>query len=269
MRQLAAGGHRVRALTRTPATADLPDGVDVVSGDLTDPGTLTGAFAGVSAVHFITFGGQDGAPLSTGPALAELAIRAGVRRTTVLRGWEESGLEQALTAAGLGWTQLAPVEFMSGALEWAPCVREHGAVRLLADWPSAVVHEADIAAVAAVALTEDGHAGRTYDITGPEALTPRQRTRVLGDVLGRPIAFEPLTEEQERERLRSCGYGEDDVEFGIRLATAPPVTAAVVRPTVQRVTGRPARTFAQWAAEHADAFRTGPSRAPATVPADV
>ena len=60
---------------------------------------------------------------------------------------------------------------------------------------------------------------------------------------------------QERERLRSYGYPEEHIEFGIQLATSPPPQAGVVHPTVERVTGRPARTFAEWAAEHADAFR--------------
>ena len=144
---------------------------------------------------------------------------------------------------------------MSGALELADSVRTDGAVRQHGDWPSAVVHEADIAAVALIALTEDGHAGKTYPITGPEALTPAERTRLIGRAIGREITFDQLTEDQERDRLRSYGYDEDYVEFGIQLAANPPPEAAVVHPTVERVTGQPARTFAQWAAEHADAFR--------------
>jgi uncharacterized protein YbjT (DUF2867 family) len=178
-----------------------------------------------------------------------------VRTITVLRGWEESSVERALRASDIDWTLLAPVEFMSGALEWAGSVHEHNAVQLLADWPSAVVHEADIAAVAATALTEDGHSGRTYPITGPQALTSAERTHLIGRAIGCDIAFEQLTEGEERDRLRSCGYPEDHVEFGIQLATNPPPQAGVVQPTVEQVTGRPARTFARWATEHADAFR--------------
>lgn len=253
--QLVDAGRPVRALTRNPASAKLPESVEVIAGDLTDTATLTDAFDGVTAAHLITFGGDEGEPLATGPQLVELASTAGVRRVTVLSGWDESSVEEALRAGGIGWTLLAPVEFMSGALEWADAVRTHNAVRLLADWPSAVVHEADIAAVAARALTEDGHAGRTYEITGPQALTSAERTRLIGEAIGRDVAFEQLTEDQERERLRSYGYPEDYVEFGIQLAVNPPPQAGIVRPTVEQVTGRPARTFAQWAAEHADAFR--------------
>lgn len=120
------------------------------------------------------------------------------------------------------------------------------------------MHEADIAAVAVTALTQDGHAGQTYPLTGPEALTPVERTRILAEATGEDIAFVHLSEDAERARLRGYGYDEDYVEFGIQLATSTPDVAAVVLPTVTDVTGRPARTFAQWAHEHAEHFRTTP-----------
>lgn len=255
VQQLTDAGHPVRALTRNPARADLPESVEVVAGDLTDPDTLTGAFQGATAAHLITFGGDNGEPLTTGPQVVQLATRAGVRRVTVLGGWEETTVEPALRASNLDWTVLSPGEFMSGALEWAASIRDHATVRMLANWPSAPVHDADIAAVAVAALTEDGHVGRTYPITGPQALTPAERTRLIRQAIGRQIAFEELTEDQERDRLRSYGYPDDYVEFGIQLATNPPPQAAVIHPTVEAVTGRPARTFALWATENADAFR--------------
>jgi uncharacterized protein YbjT (DUF2867 family) len=253
--QLSAAGHRVRALTRDPARARFAAGVEVVAGDLRDAATLGAAFDGATAAHLITFGGDDGAELENGEAIADLAARSGVRRVSVLSGWAPTSVERALRASAIGWTLVAPVEFMSGALEWAPEVCEHGTVSTLAAFPSAVVHEADIAAVAAAALTEDGHAGLTRHVTGPEALTPEQRTRLLAAATGRDLAYVPLTADQERERLRALGYPEDYVEFGVRLATNPPSVAGDVTDTVESVTGRPARTFAQWAEEHADRFR--------------
>jgi uncharacterized protein YbjT (DUF2867 family) len=143
---------------------------------------------------------------------------------------------------------------MLNTLEWAEEIRATATVSTLATWPSALVHEADIAAVAACALTEEGHGGRSYALTGPEALTPRQRTRTLADATGLAITHVQLTEEQERRRLSGYGYPDDYVEFGIQLATNPPEAAGTVLPTVEQVTGRPARTFGQWAAEHAAAF---------------
>jgi uncharacterized protein YbjT (DUF2867 family) len=212
-------------------------------------------FDGVDAVHLITFGGDDGAELTTGPGIVERCRRAGVARITVLAGWDRSPLEDALDEQGVGWTRLAPKEFMANALEWAPGIRAEGVVRCMATWPSAVVHEADVAAVAVVALTEDGHAGREYVLTGPEALTPADRTALIGAACGRDLAFVALTEDQERERLRSYGYPEEYVEFGVQLAANPPAGAGEVLPTVAEVTGRPARTFSDWAVEHAAAFR--------------
>jgi uncharacterized protein YbjT (DUF2867 family) len=256
--QLHGSGHEVRALTRTPATARFPTGVEVVAGDLTDVATLGPAFAGVDGVHLITFGGDDGGDLTNGPDLVGLAERAGVRRATVLGGWSPTGVESALMSSGISWTVLQPVEFMGNALEWAEEIRTKGTVSMLATYPSAMVHEADIAGVAACALTADGHGGRSYPLTGPEALTPAQRTRALAEATGRDLTFVRLTEDGERARLKGYGYDDDYVEFGVRLATDPPAAAGVVLPTVEEVTGRPARTFASWARENADRFRAAP-----------
>jgi uncharacterized protein YbjT (DUF2867 family) len=251
--QLLEAGHHVRALSRTPAAARLPSAVEVVAGDLTDVATLDAAFEGVEAVHLITFGG-DG-DLSNGAEVVTLAERHGVGRATVLGGWSPTSVEAALAASAIGWTLVRPGEFMANALEWAEEIRSRRTVSMLATFASAVVHEADIAAVAATALTHAGHEGRSYAVTGPQALTPAQRVRVLAEATGQDIEFVCLDEEQERARLRGYGYDEDYVEFGIQLATNPPEISDVVLPTVEEVTGTPARTFAQWAREHAEHFR--------------
>ncbi|WP_434739456.1 NAD(P)H-binding protein [Micromonospora sp. SH-82] len=250
---LHEAGHEVRALTRRPASAGLPAGVHVVAGDLSDVGTLGPAFDGVDAVHLITFGGDD--DLTNGPGLVALAERYGIRRATVLGGWSPTGVESALAAGGIDWTVVQPKEFMGNAREWADEIRTAGTVSMLATFPSAVVHEADIAAVAAHALTEDGHGGRSYPLTGPQALTPAERVRILAEVTGRDITLVHLTEDEERARLKGHGYDDDYVEFGIQLATDPPEAAGVVLPTVEAVTGRPARTFTLWAQENAELFR--------------
>jgi uncharacterized protein YbjT (DUF2867 family) len=247
-------GHHVRALTRNPQIAGLPDGVEVVGGDLTQVETLGDAFEGVDAIHLITFGGDDVTELTNGAKLVELAERNKVRRVSVLGSWSRTSVETALEGSGIEWTLLHPVEFMANTFDWADELSTSGTLSTLATYPSAMVHEADIAAVAARALTERGHAGRTYPLTGPEALTPPERIRVLAEKTGRDLTFVHLTEAQERARLRGYGYDDDYVEFGINLATSPPATAGKVLPTVQDVTGRPARTFAQWAQENAARF---------------
>ncbi|MEV4176970.1 NmrA family NAD(P)-binding protein [Nonomuraea sp. NPDC049709] len=253
--QLVERGARVRALTRNPAAAGLPAGVEVACGDLAVPETLAPALEGVTGLHLITFGGDDYAPLRTGPELVELAAKAGVTRVSVLSSWDETSVEEALRAGELGWTQLRCVEFMANALDWVASVREEGVVRVLGNHPGAVVHEADIAAVAVAALVEDGHAGQAYALTGPEALTPAERVRLIGEAVGREIRFEELSEEGYRASMRAAGVSEELIEFGVGLGVDPPEVGSVVLPTVEQVTGRPGRTFARWAAENAAAFR--------------
>ncbi|MDT0343390.1 NmrA family NAD(P)-binding protein [Streptomyces litchfieldiae] len=254
--QLLAAGHRVRALTRDPAKANLPAGAEAVAGDLADTASLAAAFEGVGAAHLIGFDAADFAPLANGAEIVDLAVGAGVRKVTVLRGDVTRGpLEEAVVASGLEWTELAPVEFMSNVLEWAESVRTEGVVRdAFPEARSALVHEADIAAVAATALTTDGHAGAEYWLTGPEALTHPEKVRAIGEALGREVRYVELTRDEIVARWRAEGWSEPDIEFFLAMRTDPPAAGATVLPTVERVTGRPARTFAQWARENAAAF---------------
>ncbi|MFC4588742.1 SDR family oxidoreductase [Sphaerisporangium corydalis] len=273
VQHLLRAGRKVRALTRDPARARLPEGVDVVAGDLTDAATLTGVFDGVTAVHLINFG-QDYRPLANGQEIADLLVRAGVRRVTVLGGWEEGTLEPAIRSSTLEWTDLKPIEFMSNTLtDWGERLRTGGVIREpYGNRKSAPVHESDIGAVAAVALTEDGHAGQTYALTGPEVLTPRDKIRVLSEVTGRDLRFEELTPDQTRKEWVEEGtppdmllfkvFGDpprigrrEMVDFLLRIYGTEHEVGSTPNGTVQKVTGRQARTFAQWAREHADGFR--------------
>ncbi|WP_084963665.1 NAD(P)H-binding protein [Thermoactinospora rubra] len=254
--QLVHEGHHVRALTRNPAAAGLPDGVEVVEGDLTAPHTVEAWLDGVTGLHLITFDGADSTPLRTGYEIVDLAAKAGVQRVTVLGGWDPSTVEEALDKSDLGWTHLRPVEFMANALDYAESIKAEGRVRRYDGGAlSAMVHEADIASVAAVALTRDGHAGKAYALTGPEALSLSDKLAVIGTAIGRPVEFEPLTEAEAREEMRASGFPEEYIDFAMELENNPPAEGSIVLPTVEEVTGRPARTFAQWVTEHVSAFR--------------
>ncbi|MFD7406956.1 NAD(P)H-binding protein [Streptomyces sp. NPDC059866] len=258
--ELLARGHAVRALTRDAARAALPAGVEVVQGDLTDPDSLGPALQGVTGLHLITFGGAYFAPLQTGPQILQLARAAGVRRVTVLHGGGPSLLEDAVRAEeGVDWTVLMPVEFMANALEWADRIVASGEVREpFVSRLSAMVHEGDIGAVAAVALTEEGHGGQEYVITGPELLTVGDKVATIAAARGRQIALVELTEEQAVAQWRAAGHPEDVIGFLIEAYGNTPEAGRTVVDTVEKVTGHPARTFAQWAAEHADAFTAQP-----------
>ncbi|MFI6501376.1 NAD(P)H-binding protein [Nonomuraea typhae] len=251
--QLVERGERVRALTRNPARASFPSGVEVAAGDLTVAESLAPALEGVTALHLLTVAGDDLADLPNGAELVDLAAKAGVERISVLGSFYEGTVEAALRERGLPWTQLLCMEFMANAFEWTDGVRA-GVVHHFGNLPGAVVHEADIAAVSVAALTEDGHAGQAYMITGPELNTPEDRVRMIGEAIGREVEFRQLTEAQVRERMAAAGAEQEMIEFTVMLGTNPPKEGAIVQPTVQQVTGRPGRTFAQWARENADAF---------------
>ncbi len=254
--QLVQAGRRVRALSRNPAAANLPAGVEVLAGDLAVPETVVPALAGVEAMHLISFAGEGYAPLETAPEIVDLAARAGVGKVTVLTGYRVGPVERAVEAGGFEWTHVQPVEFMANALGWAESIRTEGVVReSFPDQPSAKVHEADIAAVVVAALLQDGHAGKSYPVTGPEALTVTDTVRTIGAAIGRDLRLIELTEDQVRDQLRAAGQPDEVIESLIGFGTNPPSEVHTVLPTVEEVTGRPARTFTQWATEHAGAFR--------------
>lgn len=252
--QLLEAGHTVRALTRNPDRAALPGSVDVRQGDLTDVASLKDAFEGVEALHLITFAGDDSADLTNGAEIISLAERAGIQRISVLSGWSPTSIEAALESSSIASAILQPVDFMGNAKDWIEEIRDSGTVSTLANYPTVAVHEADIAAVAVCVLTQNGHAGQEYRLTGPDPLTPAERTAIIGSAISRDLKHVQLTEEEERERLAAHGMGDDYVDFGIQLATNPPEAAGKVEHTVQHVTTRPARTFELWANENAALF---------------
>ncbi|SEF94249.1 Uncharacterized conserved protein YbjT, contains NAD(P)-binding and DUF2867 domains [Thermomonospora echinospora] len=227
--------------------------MELVAGTHNTPETLDTALQGVSRLHITVTAGLA----EVGPELVQRAVAAGVQRFTVLWGGWVGPVEQAVADSGVEWTRLEAQEFMSNTLTWAESIRAEGVVREPYDLPNALVHEADIGAVAAVALLEDGHAGRSYNLTGPELLTPSDRIAILSRVIGRDIAFEPITHEQAVDRLMATGVSRADAEYVVGWYAKPDDAATTVDDTVERVIGRPARTFTQWAEEHADRFKPG------------
>ena len=255
--QLLSADRQVRALTRDPASANLPRRVEVVAGDLTAPKSIASALDGIDAVHLIAFGDERYTPLATAEEIVERAVSAGVRRMTVLTGTDdELAVARAVESANVEWTHVRPSEFMANALFWAESIRAEGVVRApFGHQRHAMVHEADVAALAVTALLEDGHHGETYRPTGPEALTRAEAVGTISVAIGRDLKFIELTEEQGREQLREAGFPPEVADAVIDYGRNPPPEAHTVSATVERVTGRPARTLAQWASDHAEAFR--------------
>ncbi len=261
---LLAGGEQVVAVTRHPAKAALPDGAHVVGGDPSRPQTLTPALRGVDVV-FIS-------PRALGDATAELlklAAEQGAQRVVLLSaltvqygGGEKrfadafKAVEDAARASGLPWTILRCAEFASNTLMWAPQIRSTGIVRgAYGDGANSTIHERDIAAVSARALLDAAHAGHTYVLTGPQSLSQRDKVRIIGEAIGHEVLWEEISPQQVREAMLAQGF---PMELPDRLLGYLASRVGQPGPSstdVEQVLGRPALTFAQWAAEHAAAFR--------------
>lgn len=262
-------GLRVRVMTRDPAkAAGVFPGAETVAGDYTDPPSLAGALHGVRTAFLVTArvdGGDDA-------AFVAAAVKAGVRRVVKLSAAavldpgaddlltrRQRANEDLLRGCGLQWTLLRPRAFMSNSLSWAAPVRRERTVRALyGTSPNACVDPRDIAEVAVRALTEDGHAGRAYTLTGPQALTAAGQTRELGRLLGIPLRFQELTPDQARAAL-SGRYPPPVVEALLASAERQRAGAkAHVEDTVRTLTGHPARSFRTWARDHLEAFTPPP-----------
>jgi uncharacterized protein YbjT (DUF2867 family) len=269
--ELLGAGVPVRALTRRPAATGLPATVEVVAGDFTVPESLDTALLGVSAVFLVWT-----APPTTAPAVVErLATHA--RRVVFLSSPHRTphpffqqpnpmavlhaDIERLIAAAGLASTIIRPGMFASNTLHWwAGQIREGDVVR----WPygaaeTAPIDELDIASVAARALYEDGHAGGDYVLTGPESLSQAEQVSIIGAAIGRRIRFEELSPEEFRRETAPRWPG-PVVDMLLAAWGATIGRPAFVTSTVADVVGSPARTFHQWAADHADAFRGRPAR---------
>lgn len=256
IRELVERGAQVRAMTRNPASARLPEEVEVVSGDFGDANSLAAAFAGAKALHLINYDANAGAHMKAPETVVALAKAAGIERVTSFRGEAAGALEKALQQSGLAWTDFfIPVEFMTNALQWARSVADEGVARAFGPAKSAMIHEADIGTSIANALTAVGHAGKSYTLTGPEALTPQDKIDALGETTGRAIRLIELTEAEARAKWQALGTPEPFIEFLVDWHLNPPASAYEVLPTVEQLTGCLPRTFRQWAFERAAAFR--------------
>ncbi len=261
---LAPRGVRVRAASRNPAPSRI-DGVEAVRFEWTDPGTWQEALRGVDALYVV---GPYMVPDRPGLVGELLTAARHVRRVVLLSVLGVDLLPDAIPmatweadvrASGKEWTILRPNWFQQNFGEgFAPALRDQGVLELpAADALVSFVDTRDIAEVAAAALTEDGHAGQVYLITGPEALTHTQAVRALGEAAGRELRYTALTAEQHVEALRAAGLADRSIAWQrVLFQLIRDGHNALVTDTVERVTGHPARSLTAYAHEHAAAWRS-------------
>jgi uncharacterized protein YbjT (DUF2867 family) len=252
-------------LSRNPQSGNLPHGVDVVRGDLVVPETLDRALDDVDAVFLVWV-----APLApAAEAIARIASRAErivflsapirtnhpfFQQPNALRH-VHAGVEDLIEKSGRRWTMLRPGPFALNCRNWwAPQIRTGDVVR----WfhgaaQTAPVHERDIAAVAVRALCEERHDGRDYVLTGPESLTQREQVAIIGRSIGRPLTFDEVSPETaRREVIATWPTAVADMLLGAYAAAVD--RPALVTSVIEEVTGTPARTFQEWATDHAADF---------------
>lgn len=265
---LVGKGARVRAVTRDPLAASLPAGVEVVEGDPSRPDTLASSLGGVSAL-FLNPRAVGGAAVE----LLALARERGVKRVVAMSalnvdfaldrqpsrigGVYNKEVEAAAVASGLEWVGLRSGYYAVNTIgTWAAQIRASDVVR--GPYPEsswAPLHERDLAAVGAHALLTDELVGQRPVLTGPESLTQEEMVAIIGDAIGRPLRFEEVPPEVARQGMIRAGFPEALADGFVALQAESYGQADLVSSEVEKILGRPGLTYAQWAAEHAGAFR--------------
>ncbi|MFG2878373.1 SDR family oxidoreductase [Streptomyces sp. NPDC048337] len=256
VRILAAAGEQVTAVSRKPA--EVPDGVRHHQADLAEPEGLLPVLEGAEAL-FLLVAGEDP------QGILDRARAAGVGRVVLLSTQgvgtrpevygHAAAFEAAVRRSGLEWTVLRSGGLNSNAFAWAESIRTgRTAAAPFGDVGLPTVDPADVAEVAAAALREPGHTGRTYELTGPALTTPRERAEEIGAALGESVRFVEQTREEAAAQMLAF-MPEPVVEGTLAILGAPLPAELVPSPAVERILGRPARPFADWAARSAPAFR--------------
>ena len=261
--QLTEAGITVRALSRDPSSPRLPAGVTAVRGDLTDPDSVRNAAAGADAAFlvwpFLTAQGAEAAvraiagggyaawstcrrsPFTMAPRRKKTACGATSSRPSgsTRRNGPSCGLAASPLTRWRGRTRPAPRAWSAGPTGQAA---------------RSLIHERDIADVAVRVLADGKHAGASYVLTGPQAVTRADQVCIIGEVTGLPARWDEASPAAVREQLAAItgdrAFADHAMAYWAQLIDQPePVTH-----TVEEITGTRARTFREWAREHARDF---------------
>ena len=268
LRLLSQAGVPARALTRNLQKAQTRPGITWVAGDLARPETLTTAFEGAKTVFLLTHYLEDMVELQHNAiAAARSAGATHVVKVSAFAASDHSNapigrwhyqVEKELQASGLGWTMLRPHHFMQNLLAQAQYVIKEGAIYSPSgDGKIPYIDASDVAAVAFVTLTQPGHLGKKYALTGREAISYRQAAEIIGAVIGKNMRFVDESPEDARARRVREGVPPAVIESVLAIGAyqrAGGKTVTITN-TVADLTGRPPRTVAEFVQEHAAVFR--------------
>jgi uncharacterized protein YbjT (DUF2867 family) len=266
---LVGEGAEVRAVTRNPRAAGLPADVEVVEGDPSRPETIAAFLEGVTGLFLH--------PRAVGTPAVELLALArerGVKRVVTLsamnvdddldqqpsryRGDRNKEVEDAAVGSGLEWVSLRSSFFADNTLQaWGAQIRAGDVVRgPYASFAEAPIHEQDLAGVGVRALLTDELVGQRCLLTGPQSLTHQEMVAIIGDVIGRPLRYQEIPPEAAEQGMVQRGFPKPFVEALLARYARGVGQAAPLTGEVETILGRPARTYAEWVADHAAAFRT-------------
>jgi uncharacterized protein YbjT (DUF2867 family) len=272
VREFASRGRPVRALVRDVDRAgDLREmhGVEVVEGDLLRPQTLAPALHGVERALMIS--SSDSTMVEAQGTFIDAARSSGVRHIIKFSGLE-SGIgfdqrnfrftrnhqliERYLEASGVAWTHLRPNQFMQVYLRESRSIAANGVLALPAGQiRMAPVDVLDIAQIAFHLLTSDGHEGRRYAVTGPQALTMTEIAATISQAIGKPVTYVSITPEEKRDALLREGVPGDIAEALYEQAVERLKHADThLALDVHKAFDIQPTTFAEFARRHADAF---------------
>lgn len=257
----------VRVLARDPdkqtAKALAAAGAQITAGDLAVPASIDAAMAGVSAVILVS----PAVPAQELNVVAS-AVRAGVAHVVkatskasadspIARRRGQAEIEAGLAAAGIPHTLLRSNAYMQNVLAVAPAIAATSSFGSAAgNGRAGMIDTRDVAAVAAaIAAAPAAHAGRTYWLTGPELLSNYDVAAALSKLLGRTITYRELTFEENRDAMIRAGVPEPIAQQNAQaFRLTADGDAAWLTDDVPAILGRPAHSFQQFAADHADAF---------------
>ena len=266
-RQLSAKGVSFRALVRSLENAQplaALAGAELVIGDFTDASSIAKALDGIQRAFLLTNSSEQAETLQTN--FVDIAQRVGVQHIVKLSQLAASldspvrflryhaAVEQKIIESGMAYTFLRPNLFMQGLLGFRePIVKQGKFFATAGDATISAVDIQDIAAVAAKALTGNGHAGKIYDLTGPEALTHQQMAAQLSEGLNRPIQYIDVPPAAMRQALLSVGFPQWQADGLIEdYAHYARGEASAVSSAVQEVTGQPPRDFRSFVRDYAE-----------------
>jgi uncharacterized protein YbjT (DUF2867 family) len=266
--RLVATGVSVRAMVRNPAKAAALEalGIEIVFGDFERPATLGAAVQHIEKAFLLS--SLDPRQMELQGNFIAAAQRAGVQhivKLSVLGADPDSPLsvmrwhgqtEKQLEATGIAWTHLRPGYFMQNMLLAAPTIKAQGAFFLVRDKITTPVDTRDVAAVAAKTLTEPGHDGRAYTITGPEILSFSQIVVKLSQAIGKPVRLVLVPSDDYRRGMLQARLPVWLVDIMAEFYGAPLQNDnARVTNTVSTVVGRTPISFDQFAREYAHLFK--------------